>query len=105
MLGGACFVVYGRLDHLKAGTIYDTKFSKTYSVGKYIDSAQHPSYFYICPEATKFTYLICDGSYVYRETYRPDEVEPIGYTISNFMKFLERYGLMPIFQENWRSRY
>ena len=30
------------LDALKAGTIYDIKYSGRYDVGKYIDSTQHP---------------------------------------------------------------
>ena len=38
------FVCFGILDFLKAGVIYDTKFSRTYRVGKYLDSPQHPMY-------------------------------------------------------------
>ena len=30
-------VLYGKLDFLLAGHIYDTKYSKTYNVGKYYD--------------------------------------------------------------------
>lgn len=63
------FVCFGILDFLKAGVIYDTKFSRTYRVGKYLDSPQHPMYFYLCPEVRRFEYIISDGSYVYREVY------------------------------------
>lgn len=102
---GARFVLYGRLDFLKAGIIYDTKYSKTYRVGKYIDSPQHPMYFALVPEAYEFQYKICDGRYIYTETYRPDEVEPIERTIKQFMDFLDRMGLVDTFCENWRSKY
>lgn len=102
---GMNFVLYGVLDYLKAGVIYDTKYSKTYRVGKYLDSPQHPAYFALTPEAREFTYLICDGTYIYRETYRPDELEPIERTISQFMAFLDRQNLVSTFCEQWRSKY
>ena len=102
---GVRFVLYGKLDFLKAGIIFDTKYSKTYRVGKYLDSPQHPMYFALVPEAREFQYKICDGRYIYTETYRPDEVEPIERTIKQFMDFLDRMGLADTFCENWRSKY
>lgn len=102
---GTEFVLYGVLDFLKAGVIYDTKFSKSYHVGKYLNSPQHPMYFALVPEAYEFTYLICDGKYIYTETYRPDVVEPIERTIKYFLEFLENLNLMGIYKENWRSKY
>ena len=101
---GINFVLYGRLDYLKAGIIYDTKFSKTYRVGKYLESPQHPMYFALVPEAREFQYKICDGTYVYTETYRPDEVEPIERTIKHFMGFLDKHNLVKTFCDNWQSR-
>jgi hypothetical protein len=98
-------VCYGVLDFLKAGVIYDTKYSKTYSVGKYRESPQHPMYFYLTPEAKEFQYKICDGQWVYTETYSPDEVEPIEKTIKHFMDFLDRQNLVKTFCENWISKY
>ncbi len=104
-VNGIDFVVYGVLDFLKAGIIYDSKFSKTYHVGKYRDSPQHPSYFFIVPEAYEFQYKICDGTYIYTETYRPDEVEPIERTIGHFMDFLDRQNLVDTYTTNWISKY
>jgi hypothetical protein len=104
-INGEVFVCYGVLDYLKAGVVFDTKYSKTYRVGKYIDSPQHPMYFTLVPEAGEFQYKICDGTYIYTETYHPDEVEPIGKTISHFMDFLDKMGLAETYCENWRSRY
>ena len=102
---GITFVCYGILDFLKAGVIYDAKFSKTYHVGKYLDSPQHPMYFYLCPEAYKFEYIISDGKWVYREQYTPDEVTPIESTIKHFMAFVETFGLVDTYCENWKSKY
>ena len=105
MVDGVRFVLFGKLDFLKAGIIYDTKFSKTYKVGKYRDSPQHPLYLAIVPEAYKFQYKICDGRYIYTETYTPDEVEPIERTINQFMDYLDRQSLVETFCEHWRSKY
>lgn len=99
------FVLYGVLDFLKAGIIYDTKYSKTYHIGKYLDSPQHPMYFALVPEALNFQYKVCDGQYVYTETYYPDDVEPIERTIYSFMAFLERRNLLTTYFEKWRSKY
>ena len=104
-MNGVTFVCYGILDFLKAGVIIDTKFSKTYRVGKYLDSPQHPMYFYLCPEAYRFDYIISDGSFVYRESYYPEDTEPIERTISKFMEWLEKTKNVRLFCENWRSKY
>lgn len=104
-VGGVTFVCYGILDFLKCGVIYDTKFSKAYHVGKYLDSPQHPMYFYLCPEAYKFEYIISDGKWVYREQYTPDEITPIESTIKHFMDFTEAFGLVDTYCENWKSKY
>ena len=102
---GVGFVLYGRLDYLKAGVVYDAKYSKTYHVGKYIDSPQHPMYLALVPEAREFQYKICDGKYVYTETYHPDEVDPIERTISHCMDFLDKMKLVDIYCDAWRSKY
>lgn len=104
-IDGINFVLYGKLDYLKAGVIYDTKYSKTYRVGKYLDSPQHPMYLALVPEAHTFKYFVCDGEDVYVETYRQDEVEPIERTIKNFMQFLDRMNLVNDYCDNWKSKY
>lgn len=102
---GINFTLYGRLDYLKAGVIYDTKFSSTYHIGKYLDSPQHPMYLSLVPEAREFQYLVCDGQWVYTETYRPDEVEPIERTIKQFMNFLDKQDLVKTYCDNWESKH
>jgi len=99
---GVPFTLHGVLDFLKAGVIYDTKLSKTYKVGKYLDSPQHPMYFELVPVAYEFQYLICDGKYVYKETYHPDEVEPVEVKIRQFMNFLDRENLVDTYCKLWK---
>lgn len=94
-------LLYGRLDVLKAGVSYDIKFSGSYEAGKYLDSTQHPMYLEIVPEATKFTYLVSNGSAVWPETYTREETPSIIPTISNFFDWLEMRGLMELYKEKW----
>ena len=99
---GEHILLHGILDFLRKGVIYDTKFSKTYKVGKYFKSPQHPMYFTLVPEAYRFEYLICDGTYCYREKYDREETEPIEPRIRDFLRFLKRNNLMDIYREKWR---
>jgi hypothetical protein len=107
-IDGVPFVLYGKLDYLKAGIIYDTKYSPRYpskgNANNYIDSPQHPMYFALVPEAMEFQYKICDGKYIYTETYRPDEVEPIERTIKHFMDFLDKQDLVSVYTKKWASK-
>lgn len=103
-VNGMDLVLYGRLDVLKAGIIYDIKFSGSYDVGKYFTSTQHPTYFELIPEVDTFTYLVSNGSYVWPETYRRDETPSIIPIISDFLKWLELQGLMETYKEKWVSK-
>ena len=95
-------LLHGVLDFLKAGVIYDTKYSKNYHLNKYLDSPQHPMYLELVPEARRFEYLSCDGEWVYRECYPRDIVEPIQPTIKHFLDFLKANNLYDIYSEKWR---
>ena len=101
IVDGVCFELHGILDFLKAGIIYDTKFSKHYYLNKYFSSVQHPLYFYLVPEAREFQYLSCDGQFIYKETYHPEDVIPIEVTIRHFMKFLDKHNLVDIYTSIW----
>ena len=105
-VGGMTFLVYGILDALQAGIIYDVKFrSKSLGsediYGKYLGSAQHPAYFYIVPEATEFRYLVSDGEDVYQEVYTRDGTRFIGDIIGEFIKSLESMGLLERYKQHW----
>lgn len=107
---GMNFLMYGILDALKAGTIYDVKFmnksmgggdSGPYLAGKYLESAQHPAYFYIVPEAIEFRYLVSDGTDLYIETYPREQTRNIADFIANFIPSIEMMGLLPLYKEKW----
>ena len=101
---GITLLLYGRLDALKAGSVFDIKFSGSYERGKYIDSTQHPMYLEIVPEAHDFTYLISNGSEVWKEKYRRDETPSIIPIITDFLHYLKHTGLMEIYRNHWIAR-
>ena len=103
-VGSMTLLLNGRLDVLKAGEIFDIKFSKSYDSGKFFGSTQHPMYFELVPEAYSFTYLVSNGSSVWSETYRRDETQSIIPTISNFLSWLDDAGLMPLYREKWEVK-
>ena len=100
-VAGTQILLYGILDVLKAGTIFDIKFSKSYDRGKYVDSTQHPTYFELVPEAGTFKYLISNGSSVWTETYRRDETPSIVPVAADFLGWLEAVDLMDVYREKW----
>ncbi len=102
-VSGIDVLLYGRIDFLKAGVVIDTKFSKSYERGKYIDSTQHPTYLELIPEANSFMYVISNGTEVWTETYRRDETPPIEPIIADFFRWLIDNGLMDVYKEHWLS--
>ena len=103
-VAGITFLLYGRLDALKAGVIYDIKFSSGYDKGKYVDSTQHPTYLELIPQAGEFTYLVSNGGTVWKETYRRDETADIRDVISDFVSWLEENSLMDVYKEHWEAK-
>lgn len=102
-IGNYNFLLYGRLDVLKNGVIYDIKRVGKYSdVQKYYTSVQHVMYLKLIPQAKEFKYLISDGECVYTETYdRNDIIEPIETIIINFVNWLKRNDLFDLYVEKW----
>ncbi len=103
---GMTFLVYGILDSLKAGTIYDVKFSnKGFAsaelAGKYLGSAQHPAYLFMVPEAFQFTYLVSDGTDLYTETYTRSNTQPIQEIVKEFIDDLKALKLLDVYMEKW----
>ena len=97
-------VLYGRLDALKAGTVYDIKFSGKYERGKYTDSTQHPVYLELIPEADAYSYLVSNGSDLWTETYRREESRDIEPIIYDFLDWLYCMGLMDLYREKWLAK-
>lgn len=103
-VNGQPFLLHGVLDYLRAGRIWDCKFTKNYHLNKYFweGTSQTAMYLALVPEARDFTYIISDGKYVYRERYPRDIVPPIEPTINNFMQYLKKHGLWDVYCEKWR---
>ena len=101
---GVDFLLYGRLDNLKRGVIYDTKFSDKYYYGKYVNCPQHSMYFELVPEAKKFIYLIANGKEIFKEEYRSFDYKPIDEYIRPFLIFLNSKGLMDLYYEKWITK-
>lgn len=109
------YVLYGILDCLKAGTIYDYKYKGSYEVGSFFSSYQHLMYFEICPEANKFTYLITNNYKkgkiledinLYQETYLREDMKVNLYQeIDNFITWLKTNDLYDLFCKYWESKY
>ena len=76
-----------------------------HTMGKYLDSPQHPMYFYLCPEVQRFEYIISDGNYIYREAYSPEDTVPIENTVRQFMSWMDKTSLVDLYCQNWRSKY
>ena len=100
---GTDFLLYGRLDVLKAGVIYDIKFSKGYERGKYFGSTQHPMYMELVPEAVSFAYLVSNGSDVWCEAYERFETRSILPVVADFSDWLRSAGLFPVYEEKWSA--
>lgn len=109
------YVLYGRLDCLKAGKIFDYKHTGSYDVGKFYDSYQTLVYFELCPEADEFEYLVCnnykDGKTLeelnlYHEIYKREDVKTSIYEeIDKFICWLKVNDLYKLFCEKWESIY
>ncbi len=100
---GIPILLYGRLDVLKAGDIIDIKFSGSYDRGKYYDSTQHPVYMELIPEANNFTYLVTNGTEVWKETYRRDETPSIAPVIESFLAYLKENDLWELYKKHWEA--
>lgn len=105
VVDGQPILLYGIADYVKAGTIYDCKFSKKYYNSKYLDSTQHPLYLECLPEADRFIYLSSDGENLWREEYRREDTPSIVPTIREFFKFLKKQNLYNLYCQNWQCKY
>ena len=102
-------ILHGVADAVKAGTIYDFKlktksFHSTYLPGSYLNSSQHPAYFFAMPEAREFVYLVSDGCDLYTERYIPSEVTPFPAIATEFIDSLKALGLFETYCEKWEVR-
>lgn len=116
------YVLYGRLDCLKAGIITDYKYTGSYEVGKFYNSYQTMIYLNTVPEAYQMNYVISnnfnkdkvvgnweedkDKFNLFIEEYKREDLKlDIKQEIRLFMEWLKELNLLEIYQENWESKY
>lgn len=121
------YLLYGIIDCLKGGIIYDYKYTKNYDVGKFFGNHQTPMYLEIVPEASKMIYLIAnkfekieytDNNFqdvknveyevgdIFREEYTKDMFpETIDSVLHKFEQWLKAYNLFDLYAEKWKCKY
>lgn len=104
-IAGLDFILYGRLDVLKGGKIYDIKRVSSWKLGKYKKSYQHSFYLHLFQECNEFEYLIFDGNKGHIEHYYREECADIKDVINDFINFLNNNDLLDIYKKKWRSKY
>lgn len=72
--------------------------------GNYLDSPQHPTYFYLIPEAREFIYLVSDGEDLYTERYTPDQTKSLESIVREFVSDLRGMGLLDLYKEKWLAK-
>lgn len=121
------YLLYGIVDCLKGGIIYDYKYTKNYEVGKFFNNHQTLMYLEMVPEAKKMIYLITnkfdETKYsdanlkdiekieyavgdIFREEYTKDMFpETIDSILHKFEEWLKQYNLFDLYTEKWKCKY
>lgn len=120
------YLLYGIIDCLKGGIIYDYKYTKNYEVGKFFNNNQTLMYLEMVPEAKKMVYLITNKfekteypdlnfkdvsnieyevGDVFREEYTKDMFpETIDSILHKFENWLKQYNLFELYTEKWKCK-
>ena len=121
------YLLYGIVDCLKNGIIYDYKYTKNYDVGKFFNNHQTLMYLEMIPEAKKMVYLITNKfnkveqpdlnfkdlskieyevGNIFREEYTKDMFpETIESILHKFEQWLKIYNLYDLYTEKWKCMY
>lgn len=121
------YLLYGIIDCLKGGIIYDYKYTKNYEVGKFFNNHQTLMYLEMVPEAKKMVYLITNKfdktdypdlnfkdisnieyevGDIFREEYTKDMFpETMNSILHKFEQWLKQYNLFDLYKEKWKCKY
>ena len=122
------YLLYGIIDCLKGGIIYDYKYTQNYEVGKFFNNHQTLMYLEIVPEAKKMVYLIANKFEqkpqinmpleneniasiettieIFREEYTKDMFpETMDSILHKFEQWLKQYNLFDLYAEKWKCKY
>lgn len=121
------YLLYGIIDCLKGGIIYDYKYTQNYEVGKFFNNHQTLMYLEIVPEAKKMVYLIANKFEqkpqinmpleneniasiettieIFREEYTKDMFpETMDSILHKFENWLKQYNLFELYTEKWKCK-
>ena len=108
------YLLYGIIDCLKGGIIYDYKYTKNYEVGKFFNNHQTLMYLEMVPEAKKMVYLITNKfeknveyeiGDIFREEYTKDMFpETMNSILHKFEQWLKQYNLFDLYVEKWKCK-
>ena len=120
------YLLYGIVDCLKGGIIYDYKYTQNYEVGKFFNNHQTLMYLEMIPEARKMVYLITNKfnkieypdieftdvskieyevGDIFREEYTKDMFpETIDSILHKFEEWLKQYDLFELYEEKWKCK-
>jgi len=105
------YLLYGIIDCLKGGIIYDYKYTKNYEVGKFFNNHQTLMYLEMVPEARKMIYLITnkfeddEPGDIFKEEYTKDMFpETIDSILHKFESWLKQYNLYDLYTEKWKCK-
>lgn len=121
------YLLYGIIDCLKGGIIYDYKYTANYEVGKFFNNHQTLMYLEMVPEAKKMIYLITNKfnkveypdiefkssekvvyevGEIFKEEYTKDLFpETIESVLHKFIEWLKAYNLYDLYAEKWKCKY
>lgn len=121
------YLLYGIIDCLKGGIIYDYKYTQNYEVGKFFNNYQTLMYLEMVPEAKKMVYLITNKfdktdypdlnfkdisnieyevGDIFREEYTKDMFpETMNSILHKFEQWLKQYNLFDLYTEKWKCKY
>ena len=104
------YLLYGIIDCLKSGIIYDYKYTSNYDVGKFFTNHQTLMYLEIVPEAKKMIYLITnkfeeEPGEIFKEEYTKDMFpETMDSILHKFENWLKQYNLFDLYAEKWKCK-
>ena len=120
------YLLYGIIDCLKGGIIYDYKYTANYEVGKFFNNHQTLMYLEMVPEAKKMIYLITNKfnkveypdiefksiekveyevGEIFKEEYTKDLFpETIESVLHKFIEWLKVYNLYDLYTEKWKCK-
>lgn len=100
------YLLYGRVDQMRANIIRDIKYCAFYDTGKYIRSAQHRIYLY-CSGMPRFDYEVTNERDVWVETYynhdaMGDEIRGLVWDFTQYLKGDPQ--ALELFNTHWRAK-